>query len=660
MSGNGKSSSFNKKKRWAYRSLTSELGLPPPITDRKADDAGWSPESVKELQLDENGLVSTASSPVEWVVSPMTIGATETGDDSDISVLIDFLESAMLTTELVDSLENKLSSLSGAPKKKAALRNLCFVLGKASLFKSPELNLSTDTYATVSIRGDAKADKNKAHWLKKQGKYSKSAEAAIIRSMIHSEKIKISNPKYKYSPENPVNCAVSTIFVNAVTSREPLGGSDTTLFLNYLPNTVISRAVPFLEIGLQVPEGIERKRLFQAFGASLIVGDPIGSKKNADFDAKMMLAPANEPGQNPDLIISNDTFNMPQTLARSRPTNFAKLNYPDPDPVDQFTPIAVIQDFDMKFEGSDFQALKRNGVVTGNLKLVFPDKTKLKSIDTLLLSSNGELRLTVEFGWSLSPNSDRFVNDKIMAYVNAQRMKMVCTTTLGSINYTDSGSAEVNLKLISLGDDDQQQMTAQLSDVVSHISLLGKAQRRYRRFALNYLGRTDSDLPQDAVSIASSSDYVKRIRQILAPAGKPSLGSKTRRALRRGTADAKARSYSLTGLAKIKTSPNEFKDQAAILEKIQDAGFVNSEDGEGFEYFFVKPGADTLFKDLVQALHDVCDPGLAGVKRSFRTNQIKSARVVNIRAGLLKAIASDTTLSYLMPPATLALLICIC
>jgi len=96
----------------------------------------------------------------------------------------------------------------------------------------------------------------------------------------------------------------------------------------------------------------------------------------------------------PSRVIGPDTFNLPQTLGLSRDRIGYNLNSLEPAPTDQFSPIAVITDFTVKYD----IALGTGTTAVGTLSMMFPDKTKLTGIDQLLLGRRASSRSQSSLG----------------------------------------------------------------------------------------------------------------------------------------------------------------------------------------------------------------------------------------------------------------------
>ncbi len=623
-----------RKRRWAYRHLIGELGLAPPATDRSAGD--WNPGQVAEKSiktLKDLGVPGGVGDQ-NWIIAPATIKPDSAIASTAVEVLVNFLETNQTVSSLFKDLETYYKSTDGE-----AISDLVVRVGRS--LGNPTVESNQKSF--IEILGIEKAaDVGKNLFLKQASKFTRNvgsrSKAAILQNMLESENLKVCNPDYKYTPDSPVNCAVHTLFINGTTSTEILGGTDTTLFMNYIPNSILSRAVPFLEISMTMGNK-GRKRLFQSMGPSLILGDPLGSKKNPAFDARFATR-ISDKFPSPQPMITNDTFNLPQTLGSSRKQTAAFHNYPDPVPRDQFAPFVTIQDFSLNFDGSNLSDLMESaGLVKGNLKLFFPDKTKMTNVDQLILSSNNELKLELHFGWSISPNEIGDARSAIISYMNSQRIKIMTSTTMGSIRFTQSGGAEVDLLLYGTGDEKDPTVNMSNADISSHIEIFGRTQTRYLRFAENYLGRTSSQ-NQDILDLALPDDTSRVIRKVQ-PARKKSLNRKSRASISQGNKNRAVRHYSLAGLKKIKGSLNKFKDADLIAEKI--STLADADDSEKQESYLSFDATSGVFYDYLTAIIEAAEHKHYNINRRNKKDRTKHA--------LLKKAVTVKTMKVTAPKA---------
>lgn len=633
-----------RRRRWAYRHLIGELGLAPPPSDRSAGD--WQPKQVAEKSINTLKKLGVSGSVGDqnWIIAPATIKPDSAIASTAVEVLVNFLETNQTVSSLFKDLETYYKLPDGAQgpaMQSAGIADLVVRVGKA--LGNPDVEFNTKSF--IEILGIDKAeDIGKKLFLKQASKFTKNvgrtSKAAILQNMLGSESLKVCNPDYKYTPDSPVNCSVHTLFINGTTSSEILGGTDTTLFMNYIPNSILSRAVPFLEISMTMGDK-GRKRLFQSMGPSLILGDPFGSKKNPSFDAKFATR-ITDKSPSPQPMITNDTFNLPQTLGGSRKQTAALHNYPDPVPRDQFAPFVTIQDFSLNFDGSNLSDLmEAAGMVKGNLKLFFPDKTKMTNVDQLILSSNNELKLELHFGWSISPNEIGDSRSAIISYMNSQRIKIMTSTTMGSIRFTESGGCEVDLLLYGTGDNKDPTVNMSNADVASHIEIFGRTQARYLRFAENYLGRTSSQ-NQDILDLALPEDTSKVIRKIQ-PRRKKSLNKRSRASIANGNKNRAVRHYSLAGLKKIKGSVDKFKDADLIAEKI--ASLADADDSEKQESYLSFDATSGVFNDYLEAIIAAADHKHFNLRRQGKKTRAKHALLKKaVKVKSMKVTAPKTRL----------------
>ena len=417
-----------RQRNQAYMKIIKELGLAPPATSPYARE--FTPKKVSE---NDSPIVKASrdpndDSPVsDWIVAPFSPNvAAPPETQTDSSIIVDFLESAQTAKQLVDDIHTFKPSPEEA-------RKIAVVVGKASEGKSTSaewmFSTTLDKDAVKTWENLTKAQRNGG----RTKPASARAVAAVVKNARDCDKMAINEPEASRYPAGfHSNTAVNTIFVNSATHQESRGGTDTTLFLNYIPNHLLSRAVPILNVTIDLPDGLNKRKLIQALGPSLILGKQIGLKDNPAQDAlftKTVSGNPIHPDTFPRRSIGTDTFNLPQTLGRTREQYATFLNQPDPHPEDQFSPLGVIEDFTFEFDGGDLGSLNTREIAKGSLMLAFPDRTKLTGLDQLIIGTNGLLTLTIEFGWSILPDQlfDTSVpakaSDPLVEYVNSQRIR---------------------------------------------------------------------------------------------------------------------------------------------------------------------------------------------------------------------------------------------
>jgi hypothetical protein len=597
------------ERREAFHRLVNELGLAPPPTS-----PGASSYNVKALDASTipaiKAVAVTDSSSNKWIIAPSTIGPP-INEPTAASIITDFLETAQTAMQLAKEI-NSFSKFTSPDDS----RKIAVIVGKCTKdfpkAQSCEQLFSTiftpESQQKIYTRGGAAAIQASEKIA------SKEARLAVLAGINQSDKDPQNDPSITNSISgNRANCSVSTIFVHAATHHEGMGGPDASLFLNYIPNYLISRAFPVLDLTIDLPDGLDQRKLIQALGPSLILGDSIGLKKAPKIDGMFTktIDPATGETRQPGRAIGNDTFNTPQTLSYSRNRITTLLNEPNPSPVNQFSPIATIQDFSIDFDGGDLSSLMTREAVKGSLVLLFPDKTKITGLDQLLIGTNDLLTLTIDLGWSVMPNQtvlDGSNNkhylgsgDPMLRYINSQKIRLNCTTTLSGMEFTDSGAVKVTLGLTDPANYDNVE-PPHVSDVPDFMKVYNKSDPRFVKFVttvLNKAGSKSSGVGTDDIAI--NTGYTKAISHLFKASKKKALNKKHQKQIHEYAKIQNSTHYKIDDLEAIKGGA-KLKDGDLIVQHIDTIENTNQSETKGYDYTVINVKKGGRVKDLVEEL----------------------------------------------------------
>ena len=634
-----------KARRIAFRKLIKELGLPPQATH--PDAPNWTFSKVSEA---DNPILNAVKNPNdqspvnEWLVAPFTPYVAQEFTQTPSGIVVDFLETAQTAQQFGKQLNDFVKNPDEA-------RSIAVIVGPC-MDDFPKAKTSTVKFSDLI---DEQAHKHWAHMANLQRQHRKiqpttpGGRAAVVQNIRDCDKLKVNDPTKSLSPGNWANCAVHTIFVHSATSQEVLGGPDTTVFLNYIPNQVLSRAVPILNITVDLPDGIEKRKLIQALGPSLILGQKIGLKGNPQGDALFTKTLSGDPN-NPNLprrSIGSDTFNAPQTLGRTRDQYAAFLNEPDPLPENQFSPLGIIQDFNFQFDGGDLASLLTREQAKGELTLMFPDKTKITGLDQLLIGTNGLLSLTIEFGWSIMPNQifegDDGVTsrDPMIDYVNRQRIRIGASTTLNGIEFSDAGAAKVTLGLTDPATQDKVEGVG-IEDVSHYMKIINKSNPRFINFIMNVL-QDKANQPSD--DIAEATGYKRTISKVFGSSRVDARTNEQKTRIEAFNKSKKKYHYKLDKLSAIKKGE---ADNELILEHLNTVEQLNMDSIKGYDYAYIDMTAGGFYPESLKAIADVIDEAIAelGKKASKHFNLAKTKKSLDV----IRAAASSKTV-FIRPPA---------
>lgn len=637
-------------RRLAFWKITNELGLPPPPTSPTYDD--WSPQ-VMDSTASPIVKALTKDNPADrinkWVVSPATIKSAPTDQSKDAAIIINFLETAQTVNDLAKEIHDKVE---GDPEKG---RKIAVIVGRC-IDEHPGAKASGAKFSDITtdkVKSAIKA--TAAHEWKTSKRTPASIEArlAIADCINQCDKLKLNDPTKSKSPGNWANCSVHTVFVHAATHNEGFGGPDTSLFLNYMPNHVISRAIPILNVTIDLPDGLEKRKLIQSLGPSLFLDNPIGLKKNPGVDAAFTKTLDGNP-DDPNLprrSVGNDTFNLPQTLGPSRVRSIVKLNELDPLPVNKFSPLGAIESFEFNFDGGSLSDLMTREAARGTMVLSFPDKTKISGLDQLLIGTNGLLSMSIEFGWSVMPDQLKKQadgttawigsQDPLMTYMNEQKIRIGCTTTLNSIDFTDSGVVKVTLGLLDPANEDKIKGPG-VSDVADYMPVYNKTSPRFIDLILKVLAKDASKATDD---IAEQTGYRRTISKVLAPAKKRKLNKREKKQVLAYDKAKKVLHYKIDHLAEIKKG-TAFKGGDLILDQINTIESTNMDEVKGYEYlYFDLTKADSGAAKFLTALVEDIESTMADrpkLKKKYGKGVSKKLQILSDATG--------ESVVYLKPP----------
>ena len=640
------------ERRLAFHRLTRELGLAPPPTSPAAQS--WNPKPMDQKKSPIVAALAKDGNDLDIskvIVAPSTIQAS-TQETTGASIVVNFIE----TAETVQQLASAISQYTENDPEKA--RTIAVIVGKciedhagAKVATAKFSDLLTEKMLAIVGSGANNEKRSYTQGVHKYTYAKKKARSAVTSTAIECDKLKVNDPTKNMSEGNWSNCAVHTVFVHSATQHEGLGGPDTSLFINYMPNHVVSRAVPILNVTIDLPDGIEKRKLIQSLGPSLILGSKIGLKENPGVDAaftKTIEGSPDDPNM-PRRSIGNDTFNSPQTLSPSRARISTHLNELDPLPIDQFAPLAAIESFSFNFDGTSQNELLQREAAKGELVLTFPDKTKLTGLDQLLVGTNGLLTLTFEFGWSVMPDQLRKQSDgsqqwmgsqdPVMTYMNQQRIRIGAATTLNNIDFSDSGAVKVTLGLLDPANEDKVDGPG-IADVHHFMKVYNKSDTRFINFVMKVLQSKESAFDD----IASKTGYRRTISKVISPAKKAKLSRKQKKQVARYEKSKKMLHYSMDHLSQIKKG-EAFKDGDLILDQINTVESTNMDEIKGYEYLYIDMSKGGTYVDEVKHLIEKVYLGLS--KKKVKG---KYARGTTKNVAILEKFVTQKVV-YIKPPA---------
>lgn len=215
-----------------------------------------------------------------------------------------------------------------------------------------------------------------------------------------------------------------------------------TLFMNSIPTLELSRAVPYLNIEVQLSRSGENKRLQTMSLARFLEGSidvPASTK-----DLNLLAAAGNEQpgGENVLSTAGMELFTSPQTLVNPDPS--LDVNRATPA-IDKFRPFMTIESYNAELQPHvGFFAYYR-----AKLNVILHDRSRLADIADLVRPDLYQgVELLVEYGWS-HPGDNSF-GELLNLMRNRQKMSVINA----SFSTTNTGQLRLALELATKGSAD--------------------------------------------------------------------------------------------------------------------------------------------------------------------------------------------------------------
>lgn len=271
-----------------------------------------------------------------------------------------------------------------------------------------------------------------------------------------------SNPTFKFNeqplnnpdPENPDRGPnLVSVLVNDVqlmpSSRDTGIGE---LFMNFIPSVEMSRAVPYLDIGLCIPGSNSPDSRAQVVTLASSLGYKPTEDENDPNNLFFTGLDSTEVGiENRNVRSGIELFTAPQTLTDRRqfiePDDLAAGNSLSTAlPLDRFKPFA-------SFSGLTIDVVNSNGLIshkTAKMTITVHDRGRLHELAAFIKPElYSRTHLYVEYGWS-HPDDD--IDKNPFGYlINTLRVVEKYTIVNSSFSLDDSGQVQVDIQLFARG-----------------------------------------------------------------------------------------------------------------------------------------------------------------------------------------------------------------
>lgn len=227
-----------------------------------------------------------------------------------------------------------------------------------------------------------------------------------------------------------------------------------SLFMNSIPTIEFSRAVPYLEMTIQLgraPISVDG-RLNTPSQLKFIMGAANVAEDTADFSmaASASGTLGNEGGTTS--LAGMELFLSPQTMGPVGPGGgFTDMNSPSlrpTDVLDPFRPLASIDRVSIDVAASmGFMSFK-----TANVELTLHDRSRLHELaDFVKPDLYSTTEFLMEYGWHHPDGFERFEDSPFGAMLNAMRVKEKYGIVNSSFNFEDNGEVKISLQLAMKG-----------------------------------------------------------------------------------------------------------------------------------------------------------------------------------------------------------------
>jgi hypothetical protein len=229
-----------------------------------------------------------------------------------------------------------------------------------------------------------------------------------------------------------------------------------SLFFNAIPAIEMSRAIPYLEVNILVPDIAVQRTGQNRLVSPTIYKFLLGGTQAAPGTVLNQLSTANEQQRQPispdrPEIYTNvgmEAFLMPQTLvnpdAATNVDNFGNIV------LDKFRPFMSLKDFNFSVR----QAYSAYGYGTGKLSLVLHDRSRLNEIAQFVRPDiRGNTEILIEWGWChMDSENNSNPNNLYADLINGMRQKQKFQVTNSNFSFNENGEIDIDLDLATVGE----------------------------------------------------------------------------------------------------------------------------------------------------------------------------------------------------------------
>lgn len=228
------------------------------------------------------------------------------------------------------------------------------------------------------------------------------------------------------------------------------------MFLNSIPAIEISRAVPYLEVNILIPEIAVQRTEQNRLVSSTLYKFLLGGTQAQPGTVLNQLSTANELQRQPvspdrPEVYTNvgmEAFLAPQTLvnpdAAINVDNFGNIV------LDKFRPFMSIKEFNFSVR----QAYSAYGYGSGNISLVLHDRSRLNEIAQFVRPDiRGNTEILIEWGWShMDSENNANPNNVYADIINGMRQKQKFQVLNSQFTFNDNGEVDITLDISTVGE----------------------------------------------------------------------------------------------------------------------------------------------------------------------------------------------------------------
>lgn len=266
-----------------------------------------------------------------------------------------------------------------------------------------------------------------------------------------------------------------------------------SLFFNAVPAIEISKAIPYLEVNMLIPDVAVERNDSSRLVSPTIYKFLFGGIQASPGSTLNTLSVANEQPRTPvspdrPTIYTNvgmEAFLMPQTLvnpdAATAQQNFGNVI------LDKFRPFMSIREASF----TEQQSYAAYGYQTGKLSLTLHDRSRLNEIAQFVRpDTRGNTEIILEWGWCHSESENSLDSKNVFAdLINGMRKRTKCQVTNSSFTFDDNGQVNIELDLATVGElglttesvgTDDVNVTNSLNAINNIIELIGTIRNNSR------------------------------------------------------------------------------------------------------------------------------------------------------------------------------------